>query len=176
MKTKKIFLLLFTSLTMFSFMPRNIFSEINTSEKKIIKVGYYIAPGFQDYDEKTKTYSGSSYEYLMAIKQYTNWDYEFIPVSFSEGVQMLLDGELDLMNNVSITEERKEKLSFSDYASGKNYGCLIVDKENKTYAYQDFSSFHGMKVGMLKSSIFKPYFIQYCKEHKIGRASCRERV
>ena len=54
-----------------------------TTNNRTVKVGYYIAPGFQEYDESTGVYSGSSYEYLMVLKQYTGWQYEFVPVEFS---------------------------------------------------------------------------------------------
>lgn len=136
-------------------------------EQKVIRVGYYIAPGFQDYDEETDTYSGCSYEYLMAIQQYTGWKYEFVPVGFAQGVEMLENGELDLMNNVSKTSYREQTLSFSDYASGTNYGCILVDQENMDYAYNDYDSFQNMKVGILSNSIFRGYFEDFCEEHQI---------
>ncbi|MDD6215863.1 MAG: transporter substrate-binding domain-containing protein [Roseburia sp.] len=136
-------------------------------EQKVIRVGYYIAPGFQDYDEKTQTYSGCSYEYLMAIQQYTGWKYEFVPVEFAEGVEMLENGELDLMNNVSKTSYREQTLGFSDYASGTNYGCILVDQDNTDYAYNDYESFQNMKVGILSTSIFRGYFDDFCKEHDL---------
>ena len=98
-----------------------------TTNNRTVKVGYYIAPGFQEYDESTGVYSGSSYEYLMVLKQYTGWQYEFVPVEFSDGVKMLENGQLDLMNNISKTTEREQTLDFSAYASGSNYGCLVVN-------------------------------------------------
>ena len=78
------------------YITANEVAETNTDtagSRRVIRVGYYIAPGFQDYDEETKEYSGTSYEFLMAIKQYTNWDYEFVPVQFSKAVVMLQNGE-----------------------------------------------------------------------------------
>ena len=135
---------------------------------KIVRVGYYIVPGFQECNDETGEYSGISYEYMMALKQYTNWEYEFIPVEFSDGIRMLENGELDLMNNVSKTPEREEKLGFSTYASGSNYGCLIVNSDNTKYAYNDYKSFAHMRVGLLTDSIFNSYFKDYCRQHDIS--------
>ncbi len=135
---------------------------------KVVRVGYYIAPGFQEYNEESGEYSGSSYEYLMAVKQYTGWEYEFVPVTFSDGVKMLQNGELDLMNNVSKTAEREKNLDFSAYASGTNYGCLIVGKDNYNYAYNDYDAFNSMTVGILTTSIFNSYFSEFCEEHEIN--------
>lgn len=148
--------------------PISTNAQEDSSGQKVVRVGYYTAPGFQEYDEENDVYSGSSYEYLMAIKQYTGWEYEFIPVQFSEGVQMLQNGELDLMNNVSKTAEREQTMGFSSYASGSNYGCLIVPMDNTTYAYNDFDSFDKMQVGILTTSIFRPFFEEFCEEHDIN--------
>ena len=135
---------------------------------RTVRVGYYIAPGFQEYDEKTGEYSGLSYEYLMALKLYTGWDYEFVPVEFSDGVKMLQDGKLDLMNNVSKTPEREEKLGFSMYASGSNYACLVVRSDDTNYAYNDYETFSNMTIGLLNNSIYNSYFSEYCDRYHIS--------
>lgn len=138
-----------------------------TTNNRTVKVGYYIAPGFQEYDESTGVYSGSSYEYLMVLKQYTGWQYEFVPVEFSDGVKMLENGQLDLMNNISKTTEREQTLDFSAYASGSNYGCLVVNGDNQTYAYNDYAAFDHMTVGLLNSSIYNSYFEDFCDIHNL---------
>ena len=137
------------------------------ASRRHVRVGYYIAKGFQDYDKDTDTYSGSGFEYLMALKQYTNWDLEFVPVEFSQGVDMLERGELDLMNNVSKTAAREKVLAFSRYSSGANYGVLAVDAGNTSYAYNDYAAFAGMRIGMRQNSIFRPYFEDFCRKYDV---------
>lgn len=134
------------------------------TEKRVVRVGYYITPGFQDYDEETGEYGGYSYEYLLALKQYTNWEYEFVQVDFSDAVDMLERGELDLMNNVSITEERKNTLNFSEYASGTNYACLVTRSDNTNYALNEYEDFDHIRVGLLRRSIFNEKFFDLCKQ------------
>ncbi len=133
--------------------------------ERIIRVGYYITPGFQEYDEATGEYSGYSYEYLLAISQYANWKYEFVPVSFSEGVKMLENGELDLMNNVSITADREEYLSFSSSSSGSNCAYLITGEKSKDLAFNDFNSFNDITVGLVSTSIYSDRFLEYCNDN-----------
>lgn len=135
--------------------------------RRHVRVGYYIAKGFQDYDPQTGIYSGSGYEYLMALKQYTNWDLELIPVEFIEGVSMLERGELDLLNNVAKTPARERTLGFSAYASGSNYGVLAVDANNTSYAYGDYGSFNNMRIGGRVNSAFQPYFEEFCSKYNI---------
>lgn len=160
-----IYLMIFCTLVVSS--TSTVVEAASGAEKKTVRVGYYTAPGFQEYNENTGEYRGLGYEYLMALKQYTGWEYEFVPVEFSDGVQMLENGELDLMNNVSKTAEREELLAFSDYASGSNYGCLVVNADNTDFAYNDFEKFSQMRIGLLYDSIYNSYFQDFCDENGI---------
>ncbi len=104
----------------------------------------------------------------MAIAQYANWNLEFVHTGFAEAVSMLQNNELDLVNNVSITEARLKTLAFSQHASGSNCGWLVVNKDNTTYAHNDFEEFNNMTVGIYATSIFIPYFKEFCTKHKIN--------
>ncbi len=162
--------LIVLALVLFLMVPGSVYgeeaSEHKTREiKRIVKVGYYTTPGFQEYNKKTGEYSGYSYEYMLALAQYANWDYEFIPVSFEDGIKMLESGELDLMNNVSITDDRIDTLEFSDYSSGQNYASLIAKEGDTRVAYEDFDKFNDITVGLVTSSIYSEKFIKYCKEN-----------
>lgn len=145
-----------------AFRPTTVLAA---EQPRTVRVGYYITPGFQEYDESTDTYSGYSYEYLIALEQYADWQFEFVPVSFSEGVTMLENGELDLMNNVSMNEERMEKLDFSTLSSGSNCAYLAMDAENTSIAYEDFDSFNSLRVGLVSTSIYSEKFEQYCTDN-----------
>ena len=90
-----------------------------------------------------------------------------MPVNFSDGVKMLENGQLDLMNNVSKNAKREQTLSFSTYSSGANYGCLIVNSDNDSIASDDYAAFNKIRVGIMEGSIFQPPFEEYCKEHNI---------
>lgn len=143
------------------------------ASRRHVRVGYYIVKGFQEYDPQTGIYSGSGFEYLMALKQYTNWELELIPVEFMDGVAMLERGELDLLNNVAKTPSRERTLGFSAYASGSNYGVLAVDANNTSYADSDFASFHNMRIGGRANSAFQPYFEEFCRQYNLKPKSVK---
>ncbi|MDO5517038.1 MAG: response regulator [Clostridium sp.] len=133
---------------------------------RVIRVGYYTYDGFQEYDEEAGRYSGYSYDYIMAISQYTGWVYEFVPVTFREGLDKLQNGELDLMNNVSKTEDREEIFDFSTFTSGENCAYLISKEGDTRIAYEDYEAFNDITVGLAKSSIYSDRFIEVCKSKK----------
>lgn len=167
LKFKRVSILLLTFLIIFSSFVTPVYGDepMKTNEKRIVRIGYYNIPGFQEYDEKTGVYSGYSYEYLIALAQYANWEFEFVPVEFADGVKMLENGELDLMNNVSKTDQRLNYLSYSNSSSGSNCAYLATENDNTSYAYEDFDSFNNMTVGLVKTSIYSEKFLGYCREN-----------
>lgn len=134
---------------------------------KVIRVGYYQAAGFQDYNEETGVYSGYSYDFLMALGQYTGWNYEFVPCEFSEGLIMLENGELDVMNNVSKTAEREEVLDFSALSAGENIAYLVMKPGDSRVAYEDFQALETIQIGLAKDSIYSERLLNYCSEKGI---------
>ena len=59
---------------------------------------------------------GAGYEYLQKISYITGWKYEYVYGSFKECLDMLADGEIDILGNVSYTPERAESIDYSTYA------------------------------------------------------------
>lgn len=136
------------------------------SPKRHVRVGYYITPGFQEYNPATGQYRGYSYEYMLAIAQYADWEYEFIPVDFTTGIQMLENGDLDLMNNVSFLTSRTDTLEFSALPSGRNYTCLVMLPErSEEIAFEEFDKFSRLTVGIVKNRSYTEAFLAYCRAH-----------
>ena len=159
------------------------------SEKRTVRVGYYTLTNFQEYNSSSQEYRGYSYDYLQAIAQYAGWQYQFVPVTYEEGLKMLEDGELDLMNNVDRTDELTSRLSFSSLASGESSTCLVVSPENSEISYEDFTTLSTLTVGLsYTDSVNNSAFVDYCKDNDClpkliyyheclsfhqGRAGCR---
>ncbi|MEA5051514.1 MAG: transporter substrate-binding domain-containing protein [Oscillospiraceae bacterium] len=130
-----------------------------------VRVGYYTMSNFQEYDEQTQTYRGYSYDYMLALAQYANWTYEFVPVSYSDGLQMLKDGQLDLMNNVEMGDSATPYLAYSTLPSGTSCTCLAVSRDNTDVAYEDFSAIEKLTVGLDYASALNSGFVDYCKDN-----------
>ena len=134
-------------------------------EPRTVRVGYYEMANFQEYDKTSGLYRGYSYDYMLAVAQYAGWQYEFVPVTYDEGLQMLEDGRLDLMNNVAITDELSRQLAYSALPSGSSCTCLVVPQDNTSVAYEDFSSIGSLTVGLDYASSLNSGFVDYCKDN-----------
>ena len=62
--------------------------------------------------------SGYDYVYEQKLAAYTGWTYEYVEGSWSDLLQMLKNGEIDMMGDISYTEERAEFLLYPSLPMG----------------------------------------------------------
>ena len=74
------------------------------AEPKTVRVGWYES-AFHRTDPFGRR-SGYGYEYQQRIATYTGWKYEYVEGSWSELLEKLIAGEIDLLSDVSYPEER----------------------------------------------------------------------
>ena len=69
--------------------------------------------------------SGYGYEYQQSVAAYTGWTYHYIEANWSDSLNMLQKGEIDLMAGVSYAEGRTQTMLFSDLPMGEeNITCM----------------------------------------------------
>ncbi len=95
-------------------MPAPAYAANTDQQVKTVRVGWLVSnEGFQD-GTPGERLSGWGYEYLQTLSYYTSgWRYEYVSGTFTELMDMLEAGEIDLMPNISYSEERAQKLLFS---------------------------------------------------------------
>ena len=140
-------------------------SAATTSKKRTVRVGYYDLSNFQEYDEETKQYRGYSYDYMLAIAQYANWEYEFVRVPYDTALKMLKEGSIDLVNGLQYTDQLAQQYGYSAISSGESCTCLVISPDNTTVAYEDFASLANLTVGLDYNSTHNSGFIDYCKDN-----------
>ena len=133
------------------------FSYAAAPSGKTVRVGWYESPF--NITDKFGRRSGYAYEYQQKIAAYTGWNYEYVEGSWPELYQMLLDGDIDLMSDISYTEERAEKMLFASYPMGAEqyYVCVSTQRDSDITA-EDLSSFNGKKIGVSKDSFQEGLF------------------
>ena len=131
-------------------------------ETKIIRVGWYETP-FNQKDRFGRR-TGYAYEYQRKIAAYTGWKYEYVEGNWSELLQMLIDGRIDLMSDVSYTEARSEQMLYSNFPMGSELYYLYVDPDNTEISIHDVSTLNGKKVGVTASSVQRGFFEEWAKE------------
>ncbi len=79
-----------------------------------VRVGYYTGnSAFQDGFSDDARKSGYAYEYYQAISILTGWRYEYVYCSRSEALDMLMNGEVDIVAGVYQTDLRMDQMLFS---------------------------------------------------------------
>ena len=122
-------------------------SEAQTTEQKIIRVGSF--EDTFDYVDKNGVRRGYGYELLQALAGYTGWKFEYVKCDWSNCFDKLENGEIDIMGDISYTDEREQRMLFSDEAMGEEKYILYADLSNMDLGMSDFKSMDGKRVGVL---------------------------
>lgn len=133
--------------------------------ENIVRVGWYES-AFNTTDELGRR-SGYAYEYQQKIAAYTGWTYEYVEGSWPELLQMLMDGRIDLMSDVSYTNERAERMQYCSLPMGAEEYYLFAVPGNQQVTPEDFASFNGKKVGANKGSVQIGFFKKWAEDNGI---------
>jgi diguanylate cyclase (GGDEF)-like protein len=135
-------------------------------EAQTVRIGYVISENFQE-GEKGKPKYGYGYEYLQKISYYTGWKYEYVYGSFEDLFLQLENGEIDLMSDISYTDERAKKISFSSKAQGEEFFYIYTQDGETKYDCDHLSTLNGAKVGVISDCNQKTLFKSWCKEQNV---------
>ena len=135
--------------------PANSASNSNGLIKgKKVRVGYIYSPNFSEGAADNAVKSGFAYDYLQKISYYANWNYEYVYGAWADLLQMLYDGEIDIMAGVSKTPERLDSLLFPDYAMGsENYYIYTI--EGNPLGAKGINGISGCTVSVNRNSIME---------------------
>ncbi|MCR5844060.1 MAG: transporter substrate-binding domain-containing protein, partial [Oscillospiraceae bacterium] len=147
---------------MFALFPSALASK---PEEKIVRVGWYES-AFHRTDQFGRR-SGYGYEYQQRIAIYTGWKYEYVEGSWSQLLEKLIAGEIDLLSDVSYTPERAEKILYSAEAMGSEDYHVFIAPTNTEIRPDDFSTFNGKRLGVNKNSIQEQLFIDWAEKHDV---------
>lgn len=128
-------------------------------EKKIVKIAWYLIPGFQDYDKQGNP-CGYAFEYLEKMAEYRNWKITYVPASYSEACQMLSSGQVNFMF-ANPRDQRDDQYIYSD-KSPASFGLRFVTlRSNQKTAFQDYIGYEGMRVGIVRNTDLKLETLSY---------------
>ena len=142
-----------------------LFAQASVPQKKKVRVGWYES-AFHRTDEFGRK-SGYGYEYQQRIATFTGWEYEYVEGSWSELLEMLMAGEIDLLSDVSYTPERAEKILYSAQRMGSEDYHTFISPSNTQIKPDDFSTFDGKLVGVNKNSIQAKLFVEWAEGHGV---------
>ena len=129
-------------------MPTPAFAADSDQQVKTVRVGWLVNnAGFQE-GTPGERLSGWGYDYLQTLSYYTpGWRYEYVSGTFTELMDMLEAGEIDLMSNISYSEERAQKLLFSSNPEGTERYYIYAKPERDDLAKGDPQALQGLTIG-----------------------------
>ena len=141
-------------------------ANVRADDRKIVRVGWHEPPHFitDQYGRK----SGYSYDYQLKISAYTGWEYEYVEGTWPDLFEMLKKGEIDLLGDVSYTEERAKEMIYTSIPMGTEAYYVFVSPDNKEITENNMSSLNGKKVGITQDSVQIEYFKNWADVHGIN--------
>lgn len=131
-----------------------------------VRVGFFAFDGYHTMDENGVK-SGYGYEYLQKMLLYTNWTYEYVGYDhgWADMLDLLANGEIDLLTSAQKTAARMERFDFSDQPIGTSSSLLTVKAGDSRYTIGDYATYNGMRVGMIEGNSRNDSFAAYALKH-----------
>lgn len=118
-----------------------------TAPVKVVRIGSF--ENTFNYCNEKGARKGYGYELLQTLSGYTGWQFEYVTCDWSDCFEKLENGEIDIMGGISYTEDRAEKMLFSDEPMGEEKYYLYADLSRTDISASDFKTLNGKKVGVL---------------------------
>ena len=132
--------------------------------EKTIRVG-----SFEDtfnYVDEYGVRRGYGYELMQALAGYSGWKFEYVKCDWSNCFEKLENGEIDIMGDISYTDDRAEKMLFSEEPMGEEKYVLYANLSDTDIVSSDFKSLDGKRIGVLMGT--KPEEMLNEWENKYG--------
>ena len=118
-----------------------------TAPVKIVRIGSF--ENTFNYCNEKGARKGYGYELLQTLSGYTGWQFEYVTCDWADCFEKLENGEIDIMGGISYTEDRAEKMLFSDEPMGEEKYYLYADLSRADISASNFKTLNGKKVGVL---------------------------
>ena len=136
-----------------------------TAPAKIVRVG-----SFEDtfnYVNERGARKGYGYELLETLSGYTGWQFEYVTCDWSDCFEKLKNGEIDIMGDISYTEDRAGEMLFSDEPMGEEKYYLYADFSRTDISASDFKTLNGKKIGVLMGTEPEEMLTEWEEKHGV---------
>ena len=137
--------------TIICFIVLSVPTFAKENSDNVIRVGSF-EETYNTVNEKGER-SGYGYEYLQDIAGYAGWTYKYITSDWKNCFTQLENGEIDILGDISYTDERAENMLFSDMPMGEEKYYIYTDASNMDLTAGNLDSFEGKNIGVFKDNI-----------------------
>ena len=148
----------------FIFLPVSSYAQ--SGENKIVRVGWYDS-NYCYFDQSGRR-CGIAYDYQQKLVPYTGWSYEYVEGTWPELLQMLKDGRIDMLSDVSYTSERALSILYPDVPMGTESYYIFVKAGNTSMTLDDMSSFENKVFAVDKSSVLETLIKEWAQRNAIN--------
>ena len=136
-----------------------------TAPAKVVRVG-----SFEDtfnYCNEKGARKGYGYELLQTLSGYTGWQFEYVTCDWSDCFEKLKNGEIDIMGDISYTEDRAEEMLFSDEPMGEEKYYLYADLSRADISAPNLKTLDGKKIGVVMGTEPEVMLTEWEEKHGI---------
>lgn len=164
---KKVYLKIIAAFMTCLFLITSNFITVSADEQFnnwTIKAGIFYFEGYHMKDENDSL-TGYGIEFLNLVSEYShlNFQYTGYDKSWGEMLNMLENGEIDVVTSARRTSEREENFAFS-YPIGRNNTIISVRLDNTQLHSSDYKTYDGMVVGQLTGSSQNQSLVEFAEE------------
>ena len=116
----------------------------------VVRIGWYEDSYHSTGDDGQR--SGYGYEYEQSLAAYTGWQYDYVKGNWDELLAKLQRGEIDMMSALTYTDERAQKMLFSELPISTERYYLYANLDSSDISATDFSTIDGKRVGVMNNS------------------------
>ena len=158
------FLILASVITGLMF-PSAVLAGEEDNDDTVVRIGWYNS-SFCYYDSFGRR-CGIDYEYHQKISAYTGWTYEYVEDTWPNLLEMLKNGEIDMLGDVSYMPEREEYMYFSSVPMGSEAYYIYASADNTAIDPDDPSSYNGMSIGVNAGSYQQQLLEEWAEDNNV---------
>ncbi len=145
---RRLFAALLCMVTLLALLPASAIAK--AASPKIVRVGLF-EDIYHTYNDDG-VLGGYGYEYLQKIAGYAGWTIEYVEADWASCFDKLESGEIDILNGISYTEERAQRMLFSSLPMAEERYFLYGDARDLKIDPANAASVDGKVVGVMKGS------------------------
>lgn len=135
-----------------------------THERRTVRVGVLAQDGLCQKDVNGRLH-GYTIDLWHMANRYMDVKIEFVGYgkSWNELIQMLQNGELDILTNAQKSPEREQTFAFTK-PTGITSGLLNVRADNTKFVAGDYATYNGMRIGTFRNDRSYELFQKWAQE------------
>ncbi|MDD2971923.1 MAG: transporter substrate-binding domain-containing protein [Lachnospiraceae bacterium] len=135
------------------------------TEQRTVRVGFFSSDGYHIMDDDG-TMNGYGYDFLQMLLRYNNWKYEYegYDNNWSDMLDMLENGQIDMVTLANKTPDRLERFDYSEKSIGTSSTIMTTGADNTKIIPGDYETYEGVRVGLVEGSAHNENFQEYASE------------